>query len=512
MIKHRRLGFRLLILIMMSLLGSGTATAAILALSGSNIPSQLSGTSAGSSQVNWAITENTDLNTSNVTMTSTGGTFVAPNNAVLGTTGLLQQAFNTAPGTTSIMTVNELLTIPLSVIQQAQQLGFTSFSYRRSFTDGSGGQAVSNLVTFTIPPASAQIAQASVSNIPAQVVITSTSHSQLGWNLNVSGTSGSQVTVSSSTGVFRAPDGSTLGTVPQLLQSTKTLIGATTAFRLNESLTIPQSIARLAQNKGFGSFRYARQFSAGQSNVLISATFTITGGGAAGVLSVRRVQMEYDDSRITAVIAPGSEIRAHAVVSYAGTGLLEYSWEVASPPSTLGQPVFVPILSRKQYLLAGDQVVLRTPRLPTDQDGDYLLRLRLHKPAVDFELPVLRYAVNRSAQARTSNRVSALQVSRPAPDSVLGLKTLFAWQPVAMAKAYQLEIYDRPVRDGVLPSVSQPLPVTGVLVPAAKTQLSIGNMSRTHLLSGSTYYWRVVAISDKGQVIARSDFRRIKFP
>ena len=172
----------------------------------------------------------------------------------------------------------------------------------------------------------------------------------------------------------------------------------------------------------------------------------------------------------------------------------------------------MPILSRKQYLLAGDQVVLRTPRLPTDQDGDYLLRLRLHKPAVDFELPVLRYAVNRSAQARTSNRVSALQVSRPAPDSVLGLKTLFAWQPVAMAKAYQLEIYDRPVRDGVLPSVSQPLPVTGVLVPAAKTQLSIGNMSRTHLLSGSTYYWRVVAISDKGQVIARSDFRRIKFP
>ncbi len=512
MIKQQLLIIQGLIFILLSVLGGGTATAAIIALSGSNIPAQLSGTSTGFSQVKWAITENTDLNTSVVTLSSTSGAFVAPDNTVLGTTGLLQQTFNTSPGTTSIMTVNESLTIPITIIQQAQQLGFTSFTYRRSFTDGSGGQAVSNIVTFLIPAASAQIGQSSVSAVPAQVVITSTSHSQLGWNVNVSGAPGTQVTVSSSGGVFRAPDGSTLGTVTQVLQATKILAGATTMFRINESLTIAQSIARLAQNKGFGSFRYTRQFSTGQSNVIVSSTFTITGGGAAGVLSIRRVQMEYDDSRITAVVAPGSEIRAHAVVSYAGTGLLEYSWEVASPPSTLGQPIFVPVLSRKQYLLAGDQVVLRSPRLPTNQDGDYLLRLRLHKPVADFELPVLRYAVNRSAQAHTGSRVLALQLSRPAPDSVLGLKTLFAWQPVATASAYQLEIYDRPVRDKTLPSVRQPLPVTGVLVPAAKTQLSISNMSRAHLLSGSMYYWRVVAISDKGQVVARSDFRRIKFP
>ncbi len=509
MTKHQTLS--IFILILLSMLAS-VAEAAIIGVTATNVPSQLSGTGTGFSQVKWAITENTDLNTSNVTLTSTSGTFVAPNNTVLGSTGLLQQTFNTSPGSTIILTINESLTIPITIIQQAQQMGFTSFTYRRNFTDGSGGQAVSSVVTFTIPAASAQIGQSSVSNIPAQVVITATSHSQLGWNINVSGASGSQVTVSSSTGVFRAPDGSTLGTVPQLLRATKTLIGATTIFRFNESLTIAQSIARLAQNKGFGTFRYIRQFSAGQSNVTVSATFTVTGGGAAGVLSIRRVQMEYDDSRITAVVAPGSEIRAHAVVSYAGTGLLEYSWEVASPPSTLGQPVFVPVLSRKQYLLAGDQVVLRSPRLPTDQDGDYLLRLRLHKPGADFELPVLRYAVNRSAQAHTGSRVLALQLSRPAPDSVLGLKTQFAWQAVSAASAYQLEIYDRPVRDRTLPSVRQPLPVTGVLVPAAKTQLSIGNMSRTHLLSGNTYYWRVVAISDKGQVVARSDFRRIKFP
>lgn len=511
MIKHRRLGFSILILIMMSLLGSATATASITAVVATNSPSQLAGSGTSFSQVSWTVTENAGFNGGQVMIVSPGGVFRAPNGNVLGSVGQLQQIVNISPNSGSVPVIfSEPLSIPASVISQVQQLGFNNFTYARNFNDGATGPTAS--VTFVLAIASTQIGQSSVSNIPAQVVITSTSHSQLGWNVNVSGASGSQATVSSSAGFFSAPDGSPLGTVPQLLQATKTLVGTTATFRFNELLMIPQSIARLAQSKGFGSFRYIRQFSAGQSNVTVSATFTITGGGAAGVLSVRRVQMEYDDSRITAVIAPGSEMRAHAIVSYAGTGLLEYSWEVASPPSTMGQPVFVPILSRKQYLLAGDQVVLRSPRLPTDQDGDYLLRLRLHKPGVDFELPVLRYAVNRSAHARTGNQVSVLQVSRPAPDSVLGLKTQFAWQAIAMAKAYQLEIYDRPVRDKTLPSVNQPLPVTGVLVPAAKTQLSIGNMSRTHLLSGNTYYWRVLAISDKGQVVARSAFRRIKFP
>ncbi len=86
MIKQQLLIIQGLIFILLSVLGGGTATAAITALSGSNIPAQLSGTSTGFSQVSWAITENTDLNTSVVTLSSTSGVFVAPDNTVLGTT------------------------------------------------------------------------------------------------------------------------------------------------------------------------------------------------------------------------------------------------------------------------------------------------------------------------------------------------------------------------------------------------------------------------------------------
>ncbi len=363
--------------------------------------------------------------------------------------------------------------------------------------------------------ANAQLGTVSGINLPAQVAITSTGHSQVNWSVIENVANPGLTGVSSSSGVFFAPDNSTLGTVTKTLQASRNVqVSGPTTFSLAESLTVPQSIILQAQKKGFGTFGYRRQFTDFPDNTTNAGavTFTITGGGAAGVLAIRRVQMEYDDGRITAVVAPRSELHARAVLSYNGTGLLEYSWEVASPPGTQGQAIFVPLISRKQYLLAGDRVVLRSPRLPVDQQGVYLLRLRLHKPAALFELPLLRYAVNNSGQARVATHVQSLLVSRPATDAVIGLHTSFDWQPVTAASAYQLEIYDRPVRDQSVPAVRPQPPVTGMLVPATTNHLTVGNLSRAHLLSGHTYYWRVVAFSDKGQVMARSDFRRIKFP
>lgn len=506
MTKHRIVNIRRLILILMCLLTS-VAQAAITSVSATNSPSQLSVSANGLSQISWSVIENGGSNGAGVlTISSPSGLFRAPNGSVLGTVAQgLSQTVNVPSGLTTYL-FSESLTIPQSVLQQAQQLGFSSITYERGFSDGSAGPTAS--VTFTIT--GSQISQVSVSNVPSQVAITATSHSQVRWSLSLIGASGT-VTVSSTSGVFRALDGSTLGTVTQRLQATRTIFNGTATVAINESLTIPQSVIRQAQRKGYGRFTYTRQFSNGQSTASATATFTITGGGAAGELSIRRVQMEYDDGRITAVIAPRSKLLARAVISYNGTGLLEYSWEVASPPSTQGQPIFVPLISRKQYLLAGDQVVLQTPALPTGADGDYLVRLRIEKPVANFKLPVLRYVVNRSGQIRPETRIAPLPVTRPAPNAVLAPETVFAWQRVAAASAYQLEIYTRPIRNTGLPGARQQPPVTGILVPAAKTQLTVGSLSRAHLLAGSTYYWRVVAVSDRGQVIARSDFRRIQF-
>ncbi len=371
------------------------------------------------------------------------------------------------------------------------------------------------LICLLAPVAQAQIGSVSGNNLPSQVAITSTGHSQVTWSVIENVGNPGLTSVSSGSGVFLAPDNSLLGTVAKSLQSSRNVpVSGPTTFVFSESLTVPQSVIRQAQKKGFSRFVYTRQFTDFPDNSTQAGvvTFSITGGGAGGQLLIRRVEMEYDDGRITAVVAPQSELRARAVVSYNGTGLLEYTWEVASPPSTRGQPIFVPLVSRKQYLLAGDKVVLQTPRLPTGRNGDYLVRLRIAKPFPDFALPGLRYAVNDSGQARSGAHVLPLQVARPAPGAVLAVETEFAWQPVNGASAYQLELYTRPVRDTDLPGTTRQQPLTGVLVPAEKTRLTVGSLSRAHLLPGSAYYWRVVALSDKGRVIARSDFRRIQFP
>jgi len=362
--------------------------------------------------------------------------------------------------------------------------------------------------------AQAQLGAISGSNIPAQLSITTTGHSQISWTVVENVGNPGPTGVSSSGGVFFAPDNSLLGNVNKTLQSSRNApVSGATTFILGESLTIPQNVIRQAQKKGFSSFAYIRQFTDFPDNSTQTATvtFSLTGGAGSG-LSIRRVAMEFDDGRISAVLAPNSQLHARAQVSYNGTGLLEYRWEIAHPSSTLGQPVFTPLVSRKQYLLTGEQVVLQTPRLPTGQTGDYLLRLQIDKPTPGFNMPVLRYSVNNSSQVLPETRVLPLSVSRPATDAVLAAKTEFAWQPINGAVAYQLEIYTRPVRDADLPGTTAQPPLTGVLVPAAKTRLTVGSLSRAHLLSGSDYYWRVVALSDKGRVMARSDFRRIRLP
>lgn len=363
--------------------------------------------------------------------------------------------------------------------------------------------------------AQAQLGAINGSNSPSQLAITTSGHSLINWSIIENVGNPGSTGVSSISGVFSAPDNSILGTVTQTLQQSRNVqaSGATT-FVLSESLAVPLSVIRQAQQQGFNSFSYSRQFTdfPDSTTQVGKVVFSITGGGAGSVLSIRRVAMEYDDGRVSAVLAPNSQLQARAVVGYSGTGLLEYSWEIASPPGTQGEPMFVPLVSRKQYLLAGDQVVLQSPRLPTGHDGDYLLRLRIDKPAPSFALPILRYAVNSSGQALAGTRVLPLQVARPATDALLAANTEFAWQPINGAAVYQLEIYARPVRDTDLPGATVQPPLTGVLVPATKTQLTVGSLSRTHLLSGSEYYWRVVALSDKGRVVARSDFRRIRLP
>ncbi len=358
----------------------------------------------------------------------------------------------------------------------------------------------------------AQIISVTASNSPARVSISTAGHSLVRWNVVDDVANGGNLSVNSVSGVFRAPDQSILGTISRPLRASRNnILPGNTTFTFVESLLVPQTVIRQAQAKGFGTFYYSRRFTDFPDNTSRTAqvTFSITGGSLAGILTVQRVAMEFDDGRISAVIPPQSEMRARALIRYNGSGLLEYSWEVAAPPSTLGQPIFVALINRKQFLLVGQEIVLQSPWLPTAAKGQYLLRLRINRPAPAFELPLLRYAVNGSGLSGPKARILALDVLTPATNSILSRNTRFEWKPVPSTKAYQLELYTRPFRDTELVGFEQQAPIAGILVPAKETRVSMGRLSSAHLVSGKRYYWRVIAFSEKGRVIARSVFRTI---
>lgn len=361
----------------------------------------------------------------------------------------------------------------------------------------------------------ARILSVQGSNSPTQLGLTSNGRSQITWavveQLNAAG----QAQISSSDGQFYdAEQKILLGSSPRFLNQTRSLNpDMNTTFIFQETLIIPQSVIRNAQSLGLNQIIYVRTFqdNPGATSLSNLVTFSISASASVGNISLRQIQLEFDDNRTSAIIQSKSQLKANAIVSFQGTGLIEYRWEIASPPSTNGQPVFIPLNTRREYLLSSGQETLSSPALPTSITGTYLLRLNIVRPNPEFEMPMLRYFVRANDQLSQELQVQTMSVSAPPINTKLTLKTQFIWQPIQGAKAYQVEIYDRPMRNELAIAEQKERPLTGVIVPASQTSLIMRQISTNHLNIGATYYWRVIAISDNGNKIGTSEFRSINY-
>src|SRR5690606_25604398 len=103
----------------------------------------------------------------------------------------------------------------------------------------------------------------------------------------------------------------------------------------------------------------------------------------------------------------------------------------------------------------------------------------------------------------------------PAPRIYLAEDTGFAWQAVSGAKAYQLEFYAPAAAAALLKPGSyddSQTPVSGLLVPASQNQASISPIARRHLAPGQTYFWRVLAIDERGRLLGASELQAIYTP
>lgn len=366
---------------------------------------------------------------------------------------------------------------------------------------------------------SARIISVQGSNSPTNLSITSSARSQISWNVVEEPNAIGQAQISSTEGLFFGPSRENLlGRSSTLLSQTRSLTrDMNTTFLLRESLVIPQSVIRSALDRGFNEILYFRTFqdTPGGTSLGNFVTFSISANNAVSQVSLRQIKMEFDNGQASAIIANNTKLTAKAIISYQGSGLLEYRWEIASPPSTSGQPVFSPLMTRREFLMSGGQATISSPTLPTGMAGTYLLRLNILAANDQFNMPTLRYFVrsqiDSNEQQARETEIQRMTVSTPADGIKLTLKTQFVWQPMAGAKAYQVEFYSQPLRQKLISQANDIKPITGVIVPSTQTSLTMKQVSNSHLQVGASYFWRVIAIAENGEKVAASEFRSINY-
>jgi hypothetical protein len=358
-------------------------------------------------------------------------------------------------------------------------------------------------------PLQARIISVTANTNNNQASLINSTQIQIDWRISVEARNSGLLTVRSMNGTFFAPNRETqLGMTSNLLTQNRTLNeGQGATLNIRESLVIPQTVARRAQQLGFSQVLFLRTFTDTPDATTATSVLLIdlAGASSAGQIQIDRVQMQFSNGKRVTSLSAESELQAEALLRYRGSGMIEYSWEIASPPSTQGQIFYTPMVSRKQFVLAGSEIKLQSPILPSSRNGLYFVRLKLNNPNPNFEMPILRYTV----VPQTSEQPKSLLVGSPPQDAVLSTQTQFSWQAVSDAKVYQVEVFLEQPNDTAYSTKQLIRPVTGTQVPATKETLSFNAISLAHLRTGQTYYWRVIAVDQAGKVLAISKSRRL---
>ncbi len=368
--------------------------------------------------------------------------------------------------------------------------------------------------------------------VPARAVIGSIRPSPASANAPLGGTVSIPITwtvftldgpfISSPSGTFRAAAGGpVLGTVSNLLYKA-TPPSSTVSF--TEVVLIPTDVIYRAYKMGLTSFRYERDFADGTgfSGAPQGVTINITSSAATG-FSLTSMSLVFDNGAVVRLLDRKEKLYAQAHVNFTGNGLLQGVWEVADPASTAGEPIFRPLISVRQYLVGTGKQTLRSPILPTDLSGLYIVRLRVTDPVPGFDQPALRYFVS-SGKPGEVLPIMPIGLITPPHQTLLAPDTVFSWEAIRGARAYQVELYARAMTPAdKLPSLGGDAgaapptlpgtpPVTGILVVGTQTRTALSAAARSHLQPGRIYLWRVVAIGGDGSVVGESPVREIRLP
>jgi len=377
--------------------------------------------------------------------------------------------------------------------------------------------------------ASALLTNASVNPSAVTLATNRPASVNLSWTLVASPTNGIPLTATSSEILITGPGQDVIyGTIPRILSRTITPGGSGI---LSETAQIPRSViqamnrARDVNGNPLSAFVLLRNFTDDNFSVVSAmVNLYLTGGSAASLLQIDRLALTFDDLSTVRLIPKDESLHALLDVEFSGSGQLRGVWELATPTSTMGEPIYSNLRLVRQALVGNQTIQLTSPDLPTSQEGVYLLRFRVTEPETGFEPVTVRYLV--TASAALERPPINVNLRSPGNGALISEETRFAWNGVEETKAWQLEIYERqqtfaldqlpdlggtPQESRKTSEVEGP-PVTGMMLPGEMREISLSKLVRGHLKAGQGYWWRVRAIGNDGSVIGESPLVAFRTP
>jgi hypothetical protein len=208
---------------------------------------------------------------------------------------------------------------------------------------------------------------------------------------------------------------------------------------------------------------------------------------APAELSVAAIRLEFGTGNNAALVDIDEALQLTATLQYTGSGVLRGRWQIADPDSPDGMPVFRTLALVNTNLTTSQRSRLRSPVLPTDRSGRYLVRLSVTGPDGDL-VAMASYRVQASDRRRV-DVVRGLSPDRQEVDA----STVFRWRPSPQARIYRLQVLRADTEF-----------VTGMVLDAATHETRLSDLVQSSLESGQRYLWRISAQDATGRVVGES--------
>lgn len=373
------------------------------------------------------------------------------------------------------------------------------------------GLLVMSLVGQLPNSAMAILASGSVTNLSGSNNVSRTNPGTvtLRWSMLSVGSGGARI--SSQSGRFTNGGSLVLGVNNKIISKVIVVDNRTTTETINESVRIPRSILYAANRQGLTQITYVRGFTdcpATSCNNLTpepSITFNLT-GTSGSVFGVSSYKLRFENGKVNNVITQGDKIKAIAYVNVSRTGTIRAVWEIATPSSTGGSPVYRTLRTVQRQVTGFATNSLESPILPGNGTGIYLVRLRFLEPLLSGEIPTLQYVVNTARRPL----IRSMTLLAPGNGTILSDQTVFKWQAARDVSAYKIEFIEPPASNDRQVNLKGYKPVAGVLVKREDLQTTIGDAVAENLQSGRIYWWHVVGLEESGRVISQSAWRSIQ--